>query len=237
MTEPAYTLNAPPTPFQGPVYRLRVEQDLSAEDPAQWGNVSVVPLDRYRGRNGGADATGSDDLDMGRALEQFREGVAEPVRGWHYPDAATEALIRWARLAHGAAVVYSSRADALFYLEVDTRAYLATAEAAPWVLEHHGGDVDAAQRAQLDGEVRQWERWADGEVYCVTLEREQTWHADGDPDRAPLVTWETVDSICGVYLEPYPAPGETAYTAADAARETMDLPDGVDADALEVVDE
>lgn len=223
-------------------WRLTVRRDDDADDPGGWGNIVLVPLDRYPGRNGGAEAAGDDYLGLAGALARFREGITEHHRGRAYPDSPTEAAIRWARTCHGTEVVYNDRADALVYLSAEHRRYYA--ESSPtrdgWLTEYHGGTDAAAvtrgMRAHLEGEVETWRRWADGEVYCVTLEHAVTWHRtelhDGDPDET-MTTWEPVDSLSGCYLVTY---GPDTYTAADVARENFDVPAGLDLAAVAVIE-
>ena len=54
-----------------------------------------------------------------------------------------------------------------------------------------GGDVNA----WINGNIRTFEQWRDGEVYILTLERRTTWTSDTGDTRE---TWEAVNS-CGCY--------------------------------------
>lgn len=235
------TLPTPPT-VDPADWRIVVTQDQSPDDPNGWGNVVVIPLGRYTGRNGGADAVGDDDLDLAAALERFREGIpadyARHTRGAarhsYSPDASADTAMRWARIFHRVTVVYDDRADALYYLPKSTRAEYERGDYAAHTAEHWGGSLDAAMRANLEGWVDTWRQWADGEVYVIALERRVTWHRDelaDVPADAPRTrqTWETVDSIGGVYLE---GPADVRSTV----RDYFTLPDGLDLDAVEVVD-
>ena len=59
-----------------------------------------------------------------------------------------------------------------------------------------GGDVNA----WINGNIRTFEQWRDGEVYILTLERRTTWTNDRGETRE---TWETVDSCGGYYFDSY----------------------------------
>ena len=76
--------------------------------------------------------------------------------------------------------------------------------------EEAGRDSAADMAETLRAGIDAYREWAMGEVVVVSLERLHTYADVLDRSRT-IGQWETVDSLCGVYLS-------DDYTAADVAR-------------------
>lgn len=61
---------------------------------------------------------------------------------------------------------------------------------------------DYLPESGLTGFIEAMRQYVNGQVYTVSVQSRVRWRRDDDPDVASF-TWETDDSICGVYIDPF----------------------------------
>lgn len=121
--------------------------------------------------------------------------------GWDYfsvrPD-SEKLFARWALMAHGVTVVVHNPHDGawgLWYVMPDKMAEV-------------GEGVTPEQI--IEGEFREYQAWASGEVYGHVIEKRTHWTSEDDQE---MDTWEHVDSCWGYIGREY---------AEEAAREAFE---------------
>ena len=161
-------------------YRVAVTYDDISDCPLTWDdeiNAHTIRVDRNTltmKELGAYDAEGDDIQGVIDALEEFTDSTSDEIA-----EAILKHLTRKGYAARIAEV--GGRNDwhfAVFYARPD------------------GGDVNA----WINGNIRTFEQWRDGEVYILTLERRTTWTSDTGDTRE---TWETVDLCGGYYFDSY----------------------------------
>ena len=156
-------------------YRVAVSYDEISDCPLAWYNeisAHTIRADRHTlnmKQLGAYDAEG-DALDtLLDTLDYYGNGDPE--------DMDTAILKHLTRKGYAARIAEVGGREgwhfAVFYAKPD------------------GGDVNA----WINGNIRTFEQWRDGEVYILTLERRTTWTSDTGDTRE---TWEAVNS-CGCY--------------------------------------
>ena len=161
-------------------YRVAVSYDDSPDCPLAWNdefNAHTIRVDRHTlnmKELGVYDAEGD-------ALDTLLDTVDYYGNG--YPEDMDIAILKHLkRKGYAARIAEVGGRDgwhlAVFYARPDA------------------GDVNA----WLNGNIRTFEQWRDGEVYTLTLERRTTWTNDRGETRE---TWEAVDSCSGYYFDSY----------------------------------
>ena len=156
-------------------YRVAVNYDYLSDCPLAWDdeiNAHTIRVDRNTlnmKELGVYDAEGDDIQSVIDAVEEFTDSTSDEV--------AEAVLKHLKRKGYAARILEVGGRDswhfAVFYMRPD------------------GGDVNA----WLNGNIRTFEQWRDGEVYILTLERRTTWTSDTGETRE---TWEAINS-CGCY--------------------------------------
>lgn len=174
--------------------RVAVYPDPDAENPRSWQEgISVHALHRrhrYIPPDAGTDSHGA-------ALDRILDGASTS----HVEDAIALHFQR-ANLPHR--ITASEAGEFVWYLEPETVAEN-LALAPLW------SPLDL-----LDAAIAEYEQWANGEVYTVTLEKRVGWTRADDPEIS-RETWEVADMISGCFLD-------GGYTALDVAAEHFSDP-------------
>ena len=173
--------------------RVVVEPDYDAGNPRLDYRVGSLFYARHRVRAFYFSPDG-EPVDLENAWDRLylRHGV----------DEAVGILERYLRAFHGArSAVVTGIVDCETVV-----AYATDADA-----EEAGRDSAADMAETLRAGIDAYREWAMGEAVVVSLERLHTYVGALDRSRT-IGQWETVDSLCGVYLS-------DDYTAADVARE------------------
>lgn len=159
--------------------RLRVSAyyDEFSEDPRDWNTcVSVHPLrmnDRYIPPNPGEDTSG-DILDE---IYQYNDDYETAIKK-HFARLHTLCKVVDLNCAR------SWIGEFVFYIE-------------PSKINEIGKGYE---KQYLDATTTEYKQYASGEVYSVVVERLETWtNTQGDTKE----TWETEDSISGIYEDVY----------------------------------
>lgn len=173
----------------GDRFRVAVHADLDAENPRTLGDpatgafthgrstyASERRIDVEPGRDG--------HLDVSYAYER-----ADECANTAHPELV---VIRWARIFYGITVVDDGRT--LWWVDRE------------WMRENRP-DVEpgTSEYVKLEQEViaadqREYQMWADGNVYGITVEQLRTWVLDGDPSTT-REEWDDVDSLWGIYFD------------------------------------
>ena len=172
--------------------RVVVEPDYDARNPRLDYRVGSLFYARPRARMNYFSPDG-EPVDLENAWDRLylRHGV----------DEAVGILERYLRAFHGArSAVVTGIVDCETVV-----AYATDADA-----EEAGRDSAADMAETLRAGIDAYREWAMGEAVVVSLERLHT-YADALDRSRTIGQWETVDSLCGVYLS-------ADYTAADVAR-------------------
>jgi hypothetical protein len=186
--------------------RLGVEVDEDAVNPRTEGDVWLTGFVKVGGRGDS------------RLID------VEPVHSWPELDDAIERLLnieeevpRWAAIFHGMHVEYDAQHGGFWFVDP-------AALAENWPTgEYPDGKTKAEwERELIAREQETYRQWADGEVYGVILQRQETWCRlldDGTADRLDTRDeWADVESIWGCYLD-------DGYTAQQVADDYFDLTD------------
>ena len=172
--------------------RVVVEPDYDARNPRLDYRVGSLFYARPRARMNYFSPDG-EPADLEDAWDRLRDR--------YDIDEAAGILERYLRAFHGAR-------SAVVAGEVDGETVVAYATDAD--AEEAGRDSAADMAETLRAGIDAYREWAMGEAVVVSLERLHTYADVLDRSRT-IGQWETVDSLCGVYLS-------ADYTAADVAR-------------------
>jgi hypothetical protein len=150
-------------------YRVRIEQDPFPSHPREDRDSGVHAL--------------TIDTRHGHYLEVDEDGgpLAEQWERISWRKDAIDLFKRYARIYHGAVVVERYRQDGPVVLWYMTEADVKEA-----------GIEDPA--AYIEDDIREYEQWADNEVYGYTVEKRVSWKRCGTApsDEQYMWTWETV---------------------------------------------
>lgn len=105
--------------------------------------------------------------------------------GWDYfsvrPD-SEKLFIRWARMIHGVTVIEDRPVEGAWGLW--------------YVMPDKMAETTATPEEIIEGEVREYRAWAEGEVYGYVIEKSTHWVSE-DNGGAEMDTWEYEDSCWG----------------------------------------
>jgi len=220
-----------------PTARLVIEQDYDAENPREaWDHITgfVGIPNRGDSRRGDVPPVHEPPLPVHDAYYRF---FGSPSRYtdimWRQHDEAQQLVVRWARAFYGLHLEYDHEHGGFWF--VDPKQFVANfpegtspglvkrfrqKEGAPInTYENYEQDALECQAQVIENERETYEKWADGEVYGVVLERTATWVKLGEHGEATEEMrddWEHVDSLWGCYLD-------DEYTAQAVALENFPL--------------
>jgi hypothetical protein len=114
---------------------------------------------------------------------------------------AEELTVRWAKIFHGTVLDYDHEHGGF------------------WFVAGAIANSPETQAEVIKSEQKVYADWASGEVYVATLERAVEWARVGVEEET-MITWESVDSMGGIYANPDWVVGEdvAAYFALTYVR-------------------
>lgn len=197
----------------GERYRVGLHADVDAESPRTLGDPATGAYTHLRDSRAIDVDTGRDDLAVGRAFEYFDERTA--YTGQRIPAAATH-VARWARIFHGVTVVDDG--GTLWWVDPT------------WMADAYPDAVlGSDEYRKLEAEViaadqAEYRKWADGNVYGLTIERRVDWariDENGEmvflTEPNTMTTWDVVDSLWGIYFDDaFPSDEDVLKYAAES---------------------
>lgn len=111
--------------------------------------------------------------------------------GWDWLKNRKDAVAvftRWARIAHGAVVVEVSPAQGARAL---------------WYMMPDGIKETPDPVKYIEAEAREYEAWAEGDVWIYDIERSVVWQRTETAEDESMITWEGVESCGGYYGREY----------------------------------
>lgn len=186
--------------------RLRVKQDTDPSNPREdWDMMTGYINVPERGDSRYSDVPAVHEDPTGEILSAWERIVVRHECNncaWapHKPSIGSnpEHVIRWARIFHALTLEWDAEHGGF------------------WFVNPSHNDADPSNDASeiIKAERSVYQKWADGEVYGVILERRVEWKpvSETDQPRGLKTTWEEDESIWGCYLD-------DTYTAEVVAKE------------------
>lgn len=184
--------------------RVRLVLDEGPSEPYDDGGSPIIRIDRRSGRY-------TDRWEAEQVTATTSYVLDERIVSAARKFGPGQTFERYLRIFHGTTcfVVYDSHESSYWYATFDTADWRQKLE-----LTDEWLDLHPDTRGQL-ANMDEYKAWCEGDVYGWVVERETTWHKDGDPEQT-MTTWEDVESCWGYYGREY---GEQAAREAlgDAA--------------------
>jgi hypothetical protein len=168
-------------------YRVRLELENSPDEPYDCSGSPILRID-----TGGYNSTRASFVDTSEMRPHEEDDyIINAIDHWQTnpSDIDWPKFEKYLRAFFGVRDIEIYRSQDYWYVTYDSEGWRRS-------LTTDGADGDF--KPSMD----EYKAWCEGECYYYAVERQETWHADSDPD-VTMDTWEIVDSCGGFYGADY----------------------------------